>query len=89
MSGFGKQFDCPVCDWSMGHAYYPQRAVVRLFCRHCHVAVEMGFDRNDPDGWPVSARMELERVRKRLWGDGSVSFEHSTLEPLQTSGVQG
>lgn len=89
MGFFGKAFDCPVCDWNMGHCYYPARQVVRLYCAHCHVSVEMHFDRNDPEGWPVSARMELERVRRRLWGDGSGSFERSTLEPLLTSGVQG
>lgn len=82
-------FDCPLCEWQMGHSYYPGRRSVRLFCGHCHLCVEMHFDRNDPEGWPVSARMELERVRRRLWGDAPVSFEQFTLPTLTNNGVAG
>ena len=84
-----ERFDCPVCDWSMTSRYYPSRSTVSLYCHHCHVCVEMHFDRNDPAGWPVSARMELGRVRERLWGSASASFEQSTLPTLTNSGLQG
>lgn len=84
-----ERFDCPVCDWAMQSRYYLSRQYVELFCLHCHVACRMHFDRNDPKGWPVAARKELERVRERLWGSASASFDQSTLEPLLTQGVQG
>lgn len=84
-----ERFDCPVCDWLMRSSYYPGRRVVELFCVHCHVRVEMGFDRNDPAGWPVTVRMELERIRERLWGSVPTSFDQSTLPTLTNTGLQG
>ena len=82
-------FYCPICDWRLAYYYYRDGPRVRMVCHHCHLGVEMHFDRHAPEGWPVTAQRHLDAVRERMWGGASASFEQLTLPTLTNNGVAG